>query len=512
MDLNIQELSTLLTGIQQGKISAAQQKKALQSLEAIVNEKARQEYWFYVWYTNKGQWKPGRFHKYLCDQVQQFIETDTGHAYDILILNTPPQHGKSTSVTEALPSWMQGKFPDKKGILLSYNDETALRFMKSNKDKISEYGLPLFGAQFDEDLNRADVFRIKGSSGYVISRGLGGGITSYTANWMLIDDPVKSSSQADSELNRQRANLEWNMTLKTRLMPGAKVIIIMTPWHEVDLGGYVQQVEDPSCVRVIKLPCEAEENDPLGRAVGEALAPEIGRGNEWMAQFKRGFMTSEGTRAWTAMYQCRPTSLEGNMLKRDWWRQYRRRDMPTMIQRLISVDATFKDTKTSDFVSIQLWGKRGAFFYLIDRDKRRMDFPSTLDAIRGMVRRHNHKGIILIEDKANGSAAISVLKREIPGIIPVKPEGGKVSRVNAVSHVIESGNVYLPHEDDCPWIIDFIEECASFPSGKHDDDVDAMSQALNRFMYFDATIPKEGAEADEDDERDDYTDFLNYGT
>lgn len=87
----------------------------------------------------------------------------------------------------------------------------------------------------------------------------------------------------------------------------------------------------------------------------------------------------------------------------------------------------------------------------------------------------------LIEDKANGSAVIQMLRHEIPGILPVNPEGGKTARAAAISTLIEAGNIFLPHPQVAPWVNDFIEECAAFPNGKHDDQVDAMTQALLRW-------------------------------
>jgi len=111
-----------------------------------------------------------------------------------------------------------------------------------------------------------------------------------------------------------------------------------------------------------------------------------------------------------------------------------------------------------------------------------MDFPATLAAVREMTGRYPQAHAILIEDRANGSAVVSALQREISGIIPVNPEGGKIARVNAVAPAIESGNVYLPHPTIAPWVNDLIEECAAFPNAAHDDQVDAMSQALLRYI------------------------------
>jgi predicted phage terminase large subunit-like protein len=475
-------------------LDAARRRDMLSAIHGICPEYSKKHYWFYLWYTNRGLWIPGRFHLFLCNAVQDFLERDTELAYEILVIEAPPQHGKSMTVTEAAPSWCVGKWPDRKIILASYNDETALRFTKANKDKLREFGGELFGVEIGKTADRADEFEIAGYAGRFVSRGLGSGITGHGAHFLFIDDPMKSSEQADSETLRERQWTEWNMTLKTRLAAHAKVIVIATRWHEDDLPGRILRCEPKETVTHIRIPCEAEKEDLLGRIEGEALCPELGKGSDWLAQYKKGFQTQSGLRAWNTLFQGRPTSLEGNLLKRHWWKQYRREQLPPMVQTLISVDAAFKGGETNDFVSIQLWGKRNADIYLIDRDKRRLDFPSTLAAIRGMVQRHRFSGIVLIEDKANGSAIIQTLGREIPGIVAVNPEGGKLARVNAVSPAIESGNVWLPHPGDAPWVEEFIEECAQFPYGKHDDDVDAMSQALNRLIRFEAgSLETEGA-------------------
>ena len=118
-----------------------------------------------------------------------------------------------------------------------------------------------------------------------------------------------------------------------------------------------------------------------------------------------------------------------------------------------------------------------------------MDCPITVKAVRHVSQRWQSSLAKLIEDKANGSAVIQMLSSEIPGILPVNPEGGKVARAAAVSPLIEAGNVYLPHPQFMPWVNDLIEECAAFPNGAHDDQVDAMTQALLRWNM----VPREPA-------------------
>ena len=154
----------------------------------------------------------------------------------------------------------------------------------------------------------------------------------------------------------------------------------------------------------------------------------------------------------------------------------------------MSVDATFKDGDDNDFVAIQVWGKTGPDMYLIDAVKKHLDMPSTIREITRLRGMYPKCKTTYIEDKANGSAIIKYLRTHMPGIISVNPDGGKVSRVNAVVGTIESGNCFLPKNK--PFTGDFVEECASFPNGKHDDQVDCMSQMLNKFIYSNAKVLK----------------------
>jgi predicted phage terminase large subunit-like protein len=150
-------------------------------------------------------------------------------------------------------------------------------------------------------------------------------------------------------------------------------------------------------------------------------------------------------------------------------------------EQIQSWDCAFKDLDTSDYVVGQMWGRIGARFLLGDQFRARTDCPGTVKAVREMTAKWPGTMAVLIEDKANGSAVIQMLAYEIPGLLPITPQGGKVARAHAVSPLIEAGNVYLPHPDWQPWVRDFIEECVQFPNGAHDDQVDAMTQALLRW-------------------------------
>ena len=437
----------------------------------------RESYPAYCYFVHKGKWIDTHFHKYLADKIQSFVETETGNPYDILVLSCPPQHGKSMTVTETFPSWYIGKYSDKRCIIACYNDDFAGKFGRRNKAKIDEYGAGIFGISLRKSSDRdMEVSRHDGS---IITRGIMSGITGNAGDLIIIDDPIKNRAEADSLTYRERLWEEWQNSIKTRTQAGTKIIIIQTRWHEDDLSGRV--IANERYVEVVNIPVEAEADDVLGRQIGDALCPEIGKDNKWLQLFKASY--SDGLRAWNALYMGRPTSAEGNIFKREWWRYYS--TLPDNIPLVgISVDATFKDSDTSDFVAIEVWGKLNGDYYLIDLIKRRMDFPETLKAIRHMASKYPHRHSVLVEDKANGSAIISMLKHEIEGIIAITPKESKVARANAITGIVEAGNVYLPEYAD--FTSEFVEEFASFPNGVHDDLVDACTQFINMFKFYQA--------------------------
>lgn len=460
--------------------------ESIDVVEEEINKRLmRQNFLDYVKNTNPG-YIVSKFHKFLCNTVQKFIETNNSNAFDILCLSVPPQHGKSKSITETLPAWYLGNNPSKRVILVSYNSEFASSFGRKNLNKCREYNSIFPGFELAQSpCNNTEFATTKEGSLY--SAGILAGITGHPADLIIIDDPIKTRQEADSETTKAAIWGEYLNSVRTRIAPKGKLIIIQTRWAEDDLFGRV--VEEERGVKVINIPCECddEENDPLGRKLGDALCPEIGRGNAWLNDFKHVYVGKEGSRAWTALYQGRPVALEGNLIKREWWQyydcDYKELGLPYII---ISVDAAFKDGDDNDYVAIQVWGKRDDKYYLLDAIKQHLNFVDTLAAIRNFKSRYEDTMFVLIEDKANGTAIINVLSDEMDGVIPVKPEGGKVTRANAVSPAIERGHVYLPRF--ASFTGDFVAECSAFPNAAHDDQVDAMTQALNRMLFVDADV------------------------
>lgn len=442
--------------------------------EELRKELARREYSEYCKYVHKGNWILGKHLKLICDEIENLIYRKMKE--NVLIISTPPQHGKSQCITETLPSYYLGKFPNKRVVALSYADDLARKFGRRNRTKIKEYGKSLFGIDLAKEQD--SEFEISGNIGSMLSTGIMGGITGNPADFIIIDDPIKNRQEAESETYRNRLWEEYLDSVNTRLSANGIVIIVMTRWHEDDLVGRVVSAIPEQC-KVINIPLEAEDNDLLGRKLGDALFPEIGKDNEWLKRYKKLYTTTEGVRSWNALMQGSPSAQEGNLIKRKYFKKYSL--MPEKFDQVLqSWDCTFKDSDGSDYVVGQVWGRKGPNKYLLDMVRARMDFSTTINQIISMTMKWPQAYMKLIEDKANGSAIIQVLSQKIEGIMPITPKESKLARVQSVLPQLESGNVYLP--EGAAWLEDFIDECAKFPNGKHDDMVDGMSQALSKMI------------------------------
>lgn len=429
----------------------------------------------------KPRYVPTRFHKWLCATVWEWVTRPTINPYEVLLLSVPPQHGKSITITETLPSFYLGHFPEKRVIEVSYGSEFAKRFGKANKSKVQRFG-GLFGISIANDAKSNTDWKLENGIGGMISKGIMSPITGQSGDLIIVDDPIKNSQEASSETQRENLWNEWQNTIMSRVQTGTKIIVIQTRWHEDDLIGRLKEKPFTTYYNLEAL--NESEDDPLGRKIGEALCPEMGKDESWLQNYKEGLSSGKideggesGLRAWEALFQGHPTNKEGNILKREWWKYYEGavEDYDLMI---MSVDPAFKET--NDYVAIGIWAKHGSEIYLVDLVREHLNFQATMDMI--IQKKYLYDvSTILVEDKANGSAIIETLRKKIMGIIGVNPRDSKEERVNAVSFVIEAGNVYLPK--DRSFTPMFVEECAQFPNGKHDDMVDQMTQALARLIW-----------------------------
>ena len=436
-----------------------------------------------------------------------------------LIITMPPQEGKSTRVAKHFPVWALTQNKNLRIVTASYGQNLANRNGRAIRNAINTH--PELGLSIAPDNGSVSEWTLDGFEGGVLSVGIGAGVTGRPADMLIIDDPVKDRKEADSETYRENVWDWWTDSASTRLAPGAPVIVILTRWHEEDLAGKLLAAEDGHLWRVINIPAEADhrpesgETDALGREPGEFMISARGRTLRQWAAIK----VRSGARTWASLYQGRPAPASGDILKREWWQRY---DQPLHLVRddgsryvthyddlIMSWDLTFKDTNASDYVVGQVWMRRGADAYLLDQVRDRMDFPETCRQFKAFAARWPQAILKIVEDKANGPAVIAQLKRTVPGIVPEEPQGSKPARAAAVAPLVEAGNVHLPSAELAAWADELIDEAAAFPNGKNDDQVDALSQGLNRLILQPLLEGDDLAEHPDDADIDDDMSYLD---
>lgn len=397
-----------------------------------------------------------------------------------------PTHN-SQRVSRTFPLWMLLRNPDMRIVIASYEMGMARRWTRQIRNDILSH--PELGLRVRDDTSAAHDWQLDGYKGGLYGVGIGGALTGRPADLILVDDPVKGRAEADSETYQQATWDWWTETARTRLAPKAPVCLVMTRWNELDLAGRLMAGDDEQQWKSVNIPALCDvDGDPLNRRHGEYLISARGRTSAQWRQIQKDV----GERAWSALYQGRPAPAEGGMFKRSWWQfdtyplcymksngTMHAHNMDVVIQ---SWDMTFKDTDGSDYVVGQIWGRRGAEVHLLDQVRDRMDFPGTCRAVEALSKKWPQATLKLIEDKANGPAVIAQLRQKVPGMVPVDPKGSKQARAAAVAPFVQAGNVFLPSADRCPWVPQFCGEMAAFPTGAHDDQVDAMSQAIQRLM------------------------------
>lgn len=428
-----------------------------------------------------------------------------------LAISIAPQEGKTTRAVRDFILWYLQRDPEARVVLGSYNQSLANRSGRLVRNAI-EWN-PWIGLDIAPDNGAKHEWSLAGHDGGLLSVGRGVGVSGRPADLVVIDDPFKEG-EAQSEVIREHAWEWWTDGIAARFGADTRVVVIHTRWHQEDLIGQLLVKDAHAGWVYVNIPAQADhdpnkgQTDPLGREPGEFMLSARGRTRRQWEQRK----LTAGSRAWNALYQGRPSPAEGGVFKRDQWAEY---DVPLWVERpdgsrvttgfdmvAASWDMAFKDTDQSDYVVGQIWGCRTADVFLLDQVRGRWDFPETLRQVKQLAAKWPDALLKIVEDKANGTAVLASLRRTVPGLVPETPTESKHARASAVSPLVEAGNVHLPSPDLAPWVGDFIEECAGFPNATHDDQVDAMSQALKRLVL----IPLLNQQDDTDD--DEYDDEL----
>lgn len=410
---------------------------------------------------------------------QKTVETAYGVNRRRLAVSMPPRHGKSEHGLLWVPVWYEDIYPERSLAIVTYGAEYSQEWSVKVRDAIDENPLDL-RVRIRKDARRASRL-VTNARGDIYAIGTKGQLTGRGVHGLLIDDPHKDWEEANSIVYRDKVDNWYSSTARTRLDPvktGPKpfVIVTATRWHEDDLIGRLTEkqgrIEEGGLWEVINLPALAVEDDPLGRAPGEALWPSM-----WDRETLLETKDEVGPYVWEALYQGNPSPPAGTILLRGWWRYYEQ--VPTSFEtqaQFQSWDMSFKDSEGSDFVCGGVWAIVGGKRFLLDLVKERLSFTATCDAVRSMSRKWPKATVKYVEDAANGPAVIDALDKEIGGFVPVRAEGSKVSRAHACTGYLKGGNVFLP--SSAPWVEDFVRECAIFPQGPNDDQVDMFTQAM----------------------------------
>jgi predicted phage terminase large subunit-like protein len=398
-----------------------------------------------------------------------------------LIVTMPPRHGKSMLCSEVLPAWFLGWNPDARVMLGSYEANFAASWGRKARRILEEWGW-LFGVSVSKDSSAAERWDIAGREGGMQTAGIGGAFTGKGADLMIVDDPVKGYEQAHSETWR---NKTWDWFLAdayTRLSPTGVVIVIQTRWHEDDLTGRL--IEDAKNggeqYKIVNLPAIAEENDGLGRLPGEALWPAR-YPLEKLATIRRTL----GSYRWNSLYQQHPQPMEGGMFKREWFQIANGIPLGSgKAVRYWDLAATQND---GDYSASGVVTEIDGIFY-IDKVVRgqwsSLERQKITDAVASMDRDLFGHDLVtwLPQDPAAAGKQVAELesRRLASQGFAVKYElvsGKKEVRAMPFAAACEAGIVRLVKGK---WNHDFIEEFCAFPTGSHDDMVDAICSAFNK--------------------------------
>jgi predicted phage terminase large subunit-like protein len=417
-------------------------------------------------------------HRLLLEKLDEVSNTPHGR----MMVFMPPGSAKSTYASVVFPSKYLGAAPSRKLILASYGDDLARKMGRRTRSIVKQPRYAgIWGCGLTAESSAAQEFALSNGSEYMAC-GILGGVTGNRANGIIIDDPIKGREQANSETVRAKTWDAYEDDLKTRLIPGGWIVLIQTRWHEDDLAGRILPTgwngesgkilcKDGNEWDVLCLQARCEvDNDPLGREQGEYLWPEWFDRKHW-DQFE------QNARTWSALYQQRPSPLDGDLFKPD---QIKVIDaLPAEnIQWVRGWDLA--STTDGDYTAGVRLGRLPDNRFVIADVVRLRAGPDRRDAAlinTAALDGHRTKQSIPQDPGQAGKTQVLYLTRAMVGytVLSSPESGDKVTRAEPVAAQINVGNVSMLRGD---WNAAFVAELRMFPNGKNDDQVDGLSRAF----------------------------------
>jgi predicted phage terminase large subunit-like protein len=418
----------------------------------------------------------GRHHKVMAKKFQEIADGKLKR----LIINMPPRHTKSEFASYLLPAWFLGRFPNKKIIQSSNTAELATGFGRKVRNLVGseQYARIFPNVALRQDSKAAGRWSTNHNGEY-FAIGVGGTVTGKGADLLIIDDPHSEQEAKLAQTNSEVFDsvYEWYTSgPRQRLQPGGSIVLVMTRWSKRDLTGRIVQSaidRDGDEWEIIDFPAILPSGKPLW--------PEF-----WSLELLNALKAELPVSKWNAQYQQSPTSEEGALIKREWWKIWEGDNPPRCEFMIQSWDTAFLKSERSDYSACTTWGvfylnenEKDAHIILLDAVKRRMEFPELKETAFRYYQEWEPDAFI-VEAKASGAPLIFELRAMGIPVQEFTPTRGndKIARINAVSDLFASGKVWAPATR---WAEEVIEEMASFPNSEHDDLVDSSTQALIRF-------------------------------
>ena len=421
----------------------------------------------------------GKHHAVMADAFERVAKGELKR----LIINMPPRHTKSEFASYLFPAWFLGQYPEKKIIQTAHTAELAVGFGRKVRNLINQEDFQeVFpGIELSSDSKAAGRWNTNKRGDY-FAIGVGGAVTGKGADVLIIDDPHSEQEAALGAYNPEVYDkvYEWYTSgPRQRLQPGGAIIVVMTRWSVRDLTGQIvksaTQREGADEWEVIELPAIMPSGDPLW--------PEF-----WPLEQLEALKAELPISKWSAQYQQDPTSEEGALIKREWWREWEHNGPPPCEAIIQSWDTAFLKTQRADYSACTTWGvfyhpdedgKTVPNLILLDAYKEKLEFPELKRAAYDKYWEYEPDQMV-VEKKASGAPLIFELRAMGIPVTEFTPSRGqdKIARVNAVTDLFASGVVWAP---PTRWAEEVIEECAAFPAGENDDLVDSTTQALLRF-------------------------------
>lgn len=435
------------------------------------------------------------------DAICEHLEAVTSGEIERLLINMPPRHMKSLLVSVFWHPWVWTFDPASRWLTGSYDIRLSQRDVQKARRIIqSPWYQKHWGKKFRFAADQNTKGKIENTkTGFRQACSTDSAATGEGGKYILCDDPLKAQD-AHSPAKLRAANDWWNETMASRANPGEKsrYVVNMQRLSESDLSGVI--LSDKGDYVHLCLPAEYEPKvfamlpegapnpinfkDPRSN-VGDLLWPEL-----FTQEKLKSLRTALGPQGYASQYQQIPAPSEGLIFRGDAFRRYNTLPQISWDGQVtlgdikfrhlyLSLDAAFKDTDESDYVVAQVWGKHGPNYFLLDQIRARLSFTATKDMFANLCDRYPRARTKLVEDKANGTAIIDSLARDISGLIPIKPKESKEARAWAVQPLVEAGNIIIPSESVFPWVKDWLHEITVFPRGANDDQVDAFTQVVN---------------------------------